>query len=294
MEEKQIKKSLGELQLLGEVALAFSQISSTRMKRIRQEVLSSRDFQFSIYEIFKEVLASYASEMKNQGGFSLLGRKPKNDKITFLSHNGKTVALFISANTGLYGDIVNRTFSLFSKDIKNSDVEVTIIGKLGLSLFQEKFHGVPYTYFDLADYGKDPKNLIEIIKHIVQYERVQIYYGKYENVVRQTPAKYDISAEVPIEGEVGKEVDKYIFEPTLPQILAFFESELFTTLFDHAVYESQLAKFASRMIAMDLASQRIEEKILKTILVSQRAAHSSLNRKQQNSLVGIYHLGIHA
>src|SRR3990172_5735351 len=234
-EEKQIKAVLSELQLLGEVALAFSQISSTRRTRVRGEVLSSREFQFSLHGIFEEVLASYALESSRRAGTS------EGKKITFLAHNGKTVAVFLSANTGLYGDIVNRTFELFADDVrKTQDMEVAIIGKLGLSLFIEAFPGKPYTFFELTDYGKDPEQLAIIIKHIVQYERVQIYYGKYENVVKQVPTKYDISAEVPIEGETSKDVTKYIFEPSLPAILGFFESELFTSLFDHSVFESQL------------------------------------------------------
>ncbi len=284
-DEKQIKKILDELKLLGEVALAFSQISSTRMKKIRAEVLSSRDFQFSIYDIFKEVLASYAREAKKYAR-----KRGGPEKITFLSHNGKTVALFISANTGLYGDIVNRTFDLFAKDIKGKDIEIAIVGRLGLTLFQEAFRSRPYTYFDLADFGKDPDKLVEIIRHIVQYERVQIYYGKYENVVKQVPSMYDISAEVPTEEEATAEITKYIFEPSLPAILGFFESELFTSLFDHAVYESQLAKFASRMIAMDTAAQKIETRIKETELVSLRSSHASDNRKQQNSMTTVYYI----
>ena len=286
-EERQISSLIAELQLLGEVSLAFSQISSTRMKRIRTDVLSSRDFQFSIYEIFKEVLAAYARKIRNSG------RAKDQEKITFLSHNGKSVALFISANAGLYGDIVSRTFELFANDIRGQDIEVAIVGKLGLSMFKEAFPGKPYTFFELADYGKDQDHLIDIIRHIVQYERVQIYYGKYENVVKQVPSKYDISAEVPIEGEVTKEVNSYIFEPSLEALLAFFESELFTSLFDHSVFESQLAKFASRMIAMDLASQKIEKQLKLTSLDLMRAGHAIDNRKQQNSLTSIYYLDSH-
>jgi ATP synthase F1 gamma subunit len=285
-QKRQIELLLDELKLLGEVSLAFSQISSSRMKRIRVDVLSSRNFQFSIYEIFKEVLSSYAREVQ------ALGRAARREKITFLSHNGKAVALFISANTGLYGDIVNRTFELFANDIRGKDVEVAIIGRLGLSMYQQAFPSKPYTYFELADYGKDPENLLEIIKHIVQYERVQIYYGKYENVVRQVPSKYDISAEVPIEGEVGGEANKYIFEPSTEALLGFFESELFTSLFDHAVFESQLAKFSSRMVAMDFASQKIEEELKNTTLRALRSGHDSDNRKQQNSISSVYYLNL--
>lgn len=278
--QKQIKRQLDELKLLGEVTLAFSQISSTRMRNTRGEVLSARDFEFSLHDIFKEVLLTYVRHQRSKRG----------EKITFLSHNGKTVALFISANTGLYGDIVNKTFDLFAKDIREKDLEVAIIGKIGLGLFRETFPNKPYTYFDHTDYGSDPEHFAEIIRHIVQYEKVKIYYGKYENVVKQIPAVYDIEASVPTEVESEAEPVKYIFEPDLGTILAFFESELFTSLFDQAVYESQLAKFASRMIAMDVASQKVEDRVKEFEMYSNRAHHANVNRKQQNTLTNVFFL----
>lgn len=286
-EDRQIKEAIGQLSLLGEVALAFSQIASTRMKKIRQEVLAARDFQASIHDIFKEVLASYAREAKR-----LVRRRRVGDieKITFLSHNGKTVAVFLAANTGLYGDIVKETFDLFAKNVKRSDAEVTVIGKLGRTMFTNAFPGRPHTYFDLPDFGKLRDELAPVIRHIVQYERVNIYFGRYENVIRQEPAEFDISAEVPIETEKIEGGTKYIFEPTLEDILKFFESELFTSLFEHTIYESQLAKSASRMTAMDAASQNIERRIKKVFLQALRAGHSVANRKQQNALTSIFYM----
>ncbi len=288
--EKQTKKTYSDLTLLAEVATVFSEMSSARMRRIRQAVLNSRDFQYSLYEVFRDVLVSYAGELKALiKSRKLAGR----GKITFLAHNGKTVAVFLSANTGLYGDIVIKTFKLFAEDVRAGEVEVAIIGKLGLSLFLETFPNKPYTYFELSDFGIDQDSLGEIIRHIVQYEEVHLYFGRYENLIRQVPFVYNISAEVPLEGGKTGRVSKYIFEPTLPKVLGFFESELFSSLFNHTVYESQLAKFASRMIAMDLAYQNIETKMKEASLDALRAIHATAGKKQQESQTAVYVQEIH-
>ncbi len=282
---KQTKTELSSLALLGEIATAFSEIASSRMKKIRSEVLSSRDFQYSLYEVFRDVLASYARQIKSLTKSKKLG---KDVKVTFLAHNGKTVAVFLSANAGLYGDIVNRTFDLFAKDVRGTGVEVAIVGKLGLSLFLETFPGKPYTYFDLTDFGSDEMALGKIIKHIVQYEEVHLYFGRYENLIRQVPFKYNISAEVPLEGAESQEESKYIFEPSLKEVLSFFESELFTTLFNHTIHESQLAKFASRMIAMDMAYQNIDTRMEEAELSALRGAHQTAGKKQQETMTSIF------
>ena len=290
-EDKEIKALVRELEVLRNIAVAYSQISSTRIREERGSVLQNRQFQEAIDEIFKEVLASYARQVKRLAQKKGLPSDSEGkEKLTFLSHNGKTVAVFISANTGLYGDIVGRTFNFFLDEIIKTDAEVTIIGRLGLSLFLEAHPGYPYTYFEMPDYGISQEKLAEVTRHIVQYERIHVYYGKFQNVAYQNPDKVDISAETPLsQAETSK--TRYLFEPTLEEILQFFETEIFASVFEHVVRESQLAKFASRMMAMDKASENIKERLKKMSLESLRRAHHRENRKQLNSLSSLVYGG---
>jgi len=211
------------------------------------------------------------------------GEKGK-EKVTFLAHNGKTVAVYLSANTGLYGDIVRKTFDLFMKEAEIGNVEATIVGKHGLGLFLSEAVNIPYTYFDLPDHGITSDDLDDIIRHIVQYEEIHVYYGEFLNVIKQRPTELTISANISLKDEGGAARVNYIFEPNFRKILMFFETEIFASLFEQSVREGQLAKFASRVMAMSRAEENIDEGLGKLKFDRLKVTHTESNRKQINSL----------
>jgi F-type H+-transporting ATPase subunit gamma len=282
---KNIDSEINFLDSLKGLVEVYGEIASVRMMKIRGYVLMNRDFLASINSIFQDVLKSYSTKL-----YSLFrsGRVKAGERITFLGHNGKTVSVFISANTGFYGDIVQRTFTSFLKDIQTDNVEVTIIGRLGLSLFLGSEPNRPYTYYELPDYGVDSSKLAEVIKHLVQYDKIKIYYGRYYTVVTQRPEISSISAGTEVSGKDEKPEVEYVFEPTMENILKFFETEIFASLLDQSIRESQLAKFASRIMAMDKASENIKSRIKRTDIERLRMLHTSINSKQLNSLAHIF------
>jgi F0F1-type ATP synthase gamma subunit len=76
----------------------------------------------------------------------------------------------------------------------------------------------------------------------------------------------------------------YIIEPSIEDVLIFFETQMFISILDQSIRESQLAKFASRILAMDSASQNIDKRILELKRRKLNVLHKSLNEKQLNSL----------
>ncbi len=281
-----IERQITELNTLANLTDIYGEIASTRMKRTRQSVLTSRDFMAEVYDVFKEVFASYRAEVmrlvKSRGEDPALG-------VTLLSHNGKTVSLLLSANTGLYGEVVRRSFDLFMRDVRRSDVEVAIVGRVGRNYFLNDEPGRPYTYFELPDNGTDRERLSELVRHLVQYEEIHVYFGQFQNVVSQEPTKMVISAATLLTnlGAGSGEENKYIFEPTLERVLMFFETEIFASLLDQTVRESQLSKFASRILAMNRAHENIENSLRRLALDELRARHSVLNRKQLDGMVSM-------
>lgn len=279
--EKDIKEEIASLGSLRNLVEIYGEIASVRMKKIRDFVLKNREFLSAINDIFQAVLISYAAKVAT---LVKKGKIEKGSKVTFLAHNGKTVAVIISANTGFYGELVPATFRQFVQDIRRQDVEVTIIGRLGLSLFREGEPSRPCTYFDFPDYGIDAAKLSAIIRHLVQYDEIHVYYGKYQSVVTQKPTMFAISAGTIVAEETPTPQVQYIFEPTMEKILMVFETEIFASLFDQAVRESQLAKFASRILAMDMAGENVRQSLKKVNLEKLRFSHRTANRKQLNSL----------
>lgn len=287
--EKDLKDEIAQVESLKVLTDIYGEIASIRMKKTRNFVLKNREFLQSINSIFKDALAVYASRLSR---LVRAGKIKKGGRVTFLAHNGKTVAVFISANTGFYGEIVQRTFKRLIKDIKDQeDVEITVIGRLGRLLFLEKMPQRPHTYFDLPDYGIDQEKLSEIIKHLVAYEEIRLYYGKYQSVVTQKPTMNLISAGTMVSENVARPEVEFIFEPTVEKILMFFETEIFASLFDQSVRESQLSKFASRILAMDRASVTIKERIDYLNLEELKLSHRISDRKQLNSLSSVMFSG---
>jgi F0F1-type ATP synthase gamma subunit len=281
MDKKTITKDISDLENLKNLANSYAQISSHRMRTTRESVLNSREFLAEINTIFLELQASYNRQ------FMSLARKKgfrKGEKITLLNHNGKDVAVFISANTAFYGDLTKKVFDLFIDEINNKNIEATIVGSLGLNMFRQIAPDKSYSYFDLPDYGMDRDKMSSLVKHLVQYERIHIFYGKFKSLISQLPDQVVISAETPVGSyQMGTPV-KYLFEPSLEEILMFFETEMFSSIFEQTINESQLAKFASRMIAMDLAGEKIKKSLDELKLTNSRINHNVANKKQLQSL----------
>lgn len=286
---KEIKQEIASINTLKVLTEAYGEIAAARMMKIRDKVIKNREFLSSIHSIFMDALMAHASKLSS---LVRSGALSEGGRVTFLAHNGKTVAVLISANTGLYGEVVKATFKRFIQDIRKSQAEVTIIGRLGKNLFLEEEPNRPFTYFELPDYGIDVLKLSEAIKHLVQYEEIKIYHGRYFSVITQKPEVLEISAGTPISGKIIEPKVKYIFEPSVEKILMFFETQIFASLFDQALRESQLAKFASRILAMDKASQNITKRLNQLKEEQLKFSHKLENKKQINSLMPVFILGV--
>lgn len=279
--QRLIEDEKKEVTALSTIVDVYGEVAAQRMRKIRDSVLKNRTFLSEIEQIFNECLAAYA---KKQSIIHKARDLKKGGTVTFLAHNGQTAAVLISANTGFYGSVVPDTFKLFLNDVRQGKGEATIIGKLGKALFMDSEPDRPYTYFDLPDYGINRDALSEAIKHLVQYEQIRIYYGKYYSVITQKPDVTEITAGTQLTGNFVNSAHLYIFEPDVETILMFFETQIFASLFDQALEESQLAKFASRILAMDAAAVHIKEETQKLDMMLSKIKHLSQAKKQLNIL----------
>ncbi len=277
--QQEFKDEALQLEILQTITNVYAQIASLWMTKATQSVLTSRDYLFEVHQVFLRVFSSYVEEVQS------LARKKrafKNGKITFLAHNGKKVAVLLSANTGFYGDIIRKTFDMFIKEVREHNYEAVIVGKQGLSFFLSEEPDRPHTFFDFPDGRIDQQQVIALIRHLVQYEEIRVYHGRFQNFLVQEPVVFSISADPYSELESQHEKPKkYIFEPNIESILIFFEKQIFGSVFEQTVRESQLAKFASRLMVMDRAGENIKNKLKIIFDEERKMTHRKNNRKQQ-------------
>lgn len=258
----------------------YEEVAASRMQAIRKEVITAREFLEGLGRTFVDVKSNYDKEV---GAIIAKSR---------LNRNGKTVAVFISANSGLYGDIINRTWQIFVEYISKNKADAVIVGKLGLRLQQESRPNLLFNYFDFSDVGIDPENLGLAMRYLLQFEKILVFYGKFVSLVIQTPTVTSVSGDdveklTAVNSEAIVERRLFLFEPTLEDILGVFESEILASIFEQTVFESQLAKFASRLMNLDGAMQNIDEELERLHLERRKLAHKIEGKKQLGRIAGM-------
>jgi ATP synthase F1 gamma subunit len=281
--KKELTRETEFLTTLKTILETYEEIAATRMARIRSSVLSSRDFLLEINAIFQQVKTSYRTQIE------LLMKKKKikdSSRLTFIKRNGKTLYVFISANTGLYGEIIRRTYNVFIEKLKKEPGDVAILGRLGLEIFNTEGINSPVTYFEFPDSKMDNAIVQKIVEHIVQYEKVLVFYEQFDNIISQSPIVTNISGD-PLSWEKGGPQTRYFFEPSLEKIMEFFEKEIFASIFQQTIFESELAKFAARMVSLDFASENTKTRLKQVILEENRIKHQENNKKQLEMFANI-------
>ena len=276
--KKDLVKEADFLSGLQTILETYEEIAASRMERTRNSVLKSRDFLLEINAIFQQVKSSYKHEVE------MLMKKNKikdPSKLTFTKRNGKIIYVLIAANTGLYGEIIKRTYDVFIESITKEKQDVVIIGKLGAQLFDADKNKVQtsVTYFDFPDNKIDYDVLRKITELIIQYEQVVVFYEQFNSVVNQQPIVTNISGD-PLPWEKSGSEIKFFFEPSLEKIMAFFEKEIFKTIFEQTLLESELAKFAARMVTLDSSSSNTKNKLKELLFQKERLKHQQSNKQQ--------------
>jgi len=289
-QKKLIIEELEALNSLKDLAESYEEIAAVEMQKIRDSVLKTRAFLIDISDVFVDLKSSYTREVND-----LIARRKKGDKsiLPILRKIDKTLLVYLSSNGKLYGPVTQKTFKLFSENLKKTNTattDIVIIGNAGKELYENARIDKPFEYIEIPDTKVDISHIKKLMQKFLQYEKVYVYYGKFGNLVSQSPISTSITGEDIFETEnlvpVSRE-DRFIFEPTLEKIFHFFETQIMTNLFSQTLLENQLARDVSRVNAMEEALINIEEESKKLNRLGLRLKHSLQNKKQLETISGI-------
>jgi ATP synthase F1 gamma subunit len=289
-QRKIILEELAALNSIKDLAESYEEIAVIRMQKIKDSVLKTRNYLTRLSDVFVDLKSSYAREVQD-----LMARIKKGDTtlLPSLQKSDKMLLVYLSSNGRLYGSVTQKTFKLFIEDLrrmKEESVDVVVIGKAGKEMYENSSVKRPYEYFEMPDTDFSIEHIRHLMKKFLQYDKVYIYYGKFGNVVKQSPISTSITGEDIFETETVQTVardDRFIFEPTLEKIFHFFETQIMANLFAQTLLENQLARHASRVNAMEEALVHIEEESKKLNQQKTRVKHLLQNKKQLETVSGI-------
>jgi len=253
---KQLETSIKLILAFKGLATAYEEISVTKMQRVRGKVLQARDYLSEISDVYETVKSSYRKEI-----LSMMNSKKQNETLAFstMQKNGKSISILISSNNKLYGDIGRKVFHVFRDYIHAHSSDVYIVGRVGKEYFDQSGETLSYEYLDFPE-GGESEGMEKILNLIEEYEHVNVFYGQFVNVLTQNANISSLTGAQDLEKEVI-DVDRknFYFEPSLEEVLEFFENQIVSSLFKQTLHESELSHTASRIRQMETALENIDD-----------------------------------
>lgn len=278
--DKKLKEEIATNQDFGLLTRSYQEHAIGQINFARYSVLYSRDFSKDLEVIFSNVRTSYFTRVST--------KELKN----VIKKNGKDIWILVAANNKLYGEIILKTTRLFVAKIKDIDakkVDIAIIGRQGKNIFDQANTNWPYDFYDIPDTNVTPDLLKKLSEKLINYENIYVFFGKYDNLVSQTPVQVALSGDILKDTPSDKESyskQSFLYEPKIEEILSYFENQILSLLLNQTVQEAQLARYASRISAMESAQANIRKQL--GILTRQQRATKmmEMNKSQIQLLAG--------
>jgi F-type H+-transporting ATPase subunit gamma len=268
---KQIEEEIETVSTIKDIVQAYQKIANLRMNSIREKVLKNRKFFVELSAIYQRTKTAYLYSLKK--GWL------KKQELSFLQPKKDRIAIFLSANKAFYGPLILNILQEIQIFSEKNKFDLAITGKVGKTLVKQNDLNIKTFYFQLNDEKPKPERIKKIIEFVKNYKEIIVFHGKYETVLTQTTAISQISGGLPPATKMS-ETKTYLFEPSAEEILRFFEKEIIATLFNQTILEHQLARYASRIIAMYRATESAKESRKKLILNKNRLQRQNINKEQ--------------
>lgn len=233
---REIDQLIVEGDSLKMIAQSYSEIANQKIKRIRANLDRNRQF-------FKEIA----------GVYGLVKNLSVKRKVS-IAKTKKSLALIQTSNFRFYGNINSNLLEFYIKETRNMDCDRIILGKAAIDYF--KANHVFSNYQELLLMADQPTSaeLASLVDKIKDYSQVLVFYSRFKSLLIQEPTVTDVTASDKLLGTSNtQEAFKFIFEPDLPKLLSFFDSQILTLVLEETFLEAEVARTASRFISMDQA-----------------------------------------
>ena len=228
----------------------YEELAASKMQKIRHSVVNAQEYYEGLANISEEVSLDL---------FENSNTKAKGE-----------AAILLSAEAGLYGDMVDKLIVSFVDFVNKNKSDAFIAGKAGVNLIKVYDPSFKYQVLDIPmdDEVANGENLKSVLKMLTEYKKISVFHGRFQSLVVQSAVSSSVSGGNL--GELGKIIDKdeaikirlrNLYEPTIAQVGSKFSDEISLAIFFQSFAENQLAKYAARLIHLDGALENINQKI---------------------------------
>lgn len=259
-------------------------IAVMRMQQVRSSVLTTRTYMEGIISVFREVRRSHRKEVDR-----LIAEKKK---LPFqVKKKRDSICILLTASGKFSGQLTRKVFAEFIEHVKTVKCDVAVVGITGRELVGEFFKDdIRPQYYNLDLEKPTREQLAELLIHILEYENITVFTGKFESLVSQVPTAYNITGYDMLRQETtdSQNIHNFLFEPSLHEIISFFVAQVTATLMRETLDESKLANLGSRIMVLESSRSSITSQISKLEKVVRRMKRRVESRKQANRLSSMH------
>jgi len=289
----EIKQQQVVVATVGNFADSLQQIAAMRMVKLRKLVLSSRRFveeaTLILRDLHLEKAKNLAKETK-QGKKAHITSAQAPGSMGTTKDRLRTAIIVVSSDIGLCGsyntEIVNK-LSQVMQEFPEADYYV--IGHKGqnyMSRFAPKYKINYYPYNIPEEVGiQDLKPLIGMFYY---YNQIYLVYNKYINTTTREVAFIELAVPnlTEVEAEKEKSEGKFIFEPSIDDLIASISARVRYALFRQQILDSKLALYTAQMIAMKTAADNADELMSDLRMEYNKARRKIIDKKIQEVQAG--------
>lgn len=244
---EQTKAELQDVSTLRNIASALLEISSTKIKSLRDDYETNKTFYAEISELYKTVK---------------LAAKKQNYALARTKGAGKEIRVAITSNKRFYGSLNRTVMNTFEQGMTDERAAYLVVGHTGRHYMENSDQVKRCSYLSFQDDYPTPTETNVFLERVRPFGRVILLYPKFVNIFRQEPEEIDITHSADIDTtDVADGVVEQIYEPELPHILIFFETQIRRLLFTRIMLESELSRTAARIVKMHSTEDRAEAAI---------------------------------
>jgi len=262
----------------------YEEIAVMRIAKVRVEVLNAREFREGLSTVFRDVRVSHQQQV-------IQALKKQQKEATF-AHG----ALLLSTDSRLTGGVtasVSRAFAAYVKE--NQDASLIIVGQVGKEHLASMIPGRPAKFFSITEGKPNPADLEPLLEYLLRFARLTVFFPRFQNIIRQEPTKFELgeiqatATDLKARSEeiLTKAGGSYLFEPSLEEIVDFFNKQIFAMVLQQTQNESWLSLLGSRVTAMEKAANNIDIQLQKLEWERRREQRRIRNKKQRDRLAGI-------
>lgn len=238
-----LRNIIEETETLSEIASAYTEMSEMKIKQIRAAYELNARFYIEITYIYQHLMLTAA-----------------NRKLLPPEGESKELRVAITSNQRFFGTMNLDVIDTFESDSATKASDRIVVGATGREHYQAQNNHSIKEFIQFKRDNPDPEEITDLLTRFREYDKVFLYFPRFVTLLRQETGVIDITYKPEAHQMEGIDLD-FIFEPELPDILDFFNTQVRTILFNRTMIETDLARTASRMLSMSGAHERAQFQI---------------------------------